>query len=42
MQYDLDIHATQDEKFDFVISAAKGELDIEGIKDWIFKRIIQK
>lgn len=42
MQYDLDIYATQDEKYDFVISAAKGEIDIEGIKDWIFKRIIQK
>jgi death on curing protein len=42
LQYDLDIKANQDEKYDFVIKAAKGELDIELIKDWLFNRIIQK
>ena len=42
LQYDLDIVATQEVKYDFVIKAAKGELDFEGIRKWIFSRIIQK
>lgn len=42
LQYDIDIKASQIEKYEFVMMAAKGELDIESIKDWIFRRIIQK
>jgi death-on-curing protein len=42
LQYNLDLRATQDEKYDFVIKAASGEMDINLIKDWIFSRIIQK
>ena len=42
LQYNLDLRATQDEKYDFVIKAASGEMDIDSIKDWIFTRIIQK
>jgi death on curing protein len=42
LQYNLDINASQDEKFDFVIKAAKSELDFESIKSWIFSRILQK
>lgn len=42
LQYNLDINANQDEKYDFVIKAAKGELNYESIKNWIFSRILQK
>ena len=42
LQYNLDIIASQDEKYDFVIQAAKSELDFESIKSWIFSRILQK
>ena len=42
LQYNLDLMATQDEKYDFVIKAASGEMDIDSITDWIFTRIIQK
>jgi death on curing protein len=42
LQYNLDLRAAQDEKYDFVIKAASGEMDIDSIKDWIFTRIIQK
>ena len=42
LQYDLDINANQDEKYDFVTKAAKSELDFEKIKNWIFSRILQK
>jgi len=33
----LDIKATEDEKYEFVISIAKGELKFEGICDWIIR-----
>ena len=42
LQYDLDIEASQDEKYDFVICAAKGELDYEKIRSWIFSKTIAK
>jgi hypothetical protein len=42
LQYNLDINANQDEKYDFVIKAARGELNFESIKVWIFSRILQK
>jgi death-on-curing protein len=31
----LDIHATEDEKYDFVIKVSEGKLDIQNIIDWI-------
>lgn len=34
-QDSLDIEATEDEKFDFVIRSAKGELKFDEIKTWI-------
>jgi len=34
-----DIEASQDEKYDFVLSAAKGELKFEQIKAWIVKHL---
>lgn len=42
LQYNLDLRANQDEKYEFVLKAASGEMDIDSIKDWIFTRIIQK
>jgi death on curing protein len=39
LQYDLDITASQEEKYDFVIKAAKGVIDFNGIKSWIDKRV---
>lgn len=35
MQEGLDIEATQDEKYEFVIKIARGELDFEAIREWI-------
>jgi len=35
----LDIEASQTEKYDFVIKVAKGELQIDQIKDWIKKHL---
>ena len=42
LQYDLDIDASQEDKYDFVIETAKGNLDFNQIKDWIDKRVIMK
>jgi len=42
LQYNLDLRASQDEKYAFVLKAASGEMDIDSIKDWIFNRVIQK
>ncbi len=42
LQCGTDIKATEDEKYDFVISVAKGELDIEGIKDWLNSKVTKK
>ncbi|MEM7552393.1 MAG: hypothetical protein AAF363_22100 [Bacteroidota bacterium] len=33
----LDIHADQDEKYQFVISFSKGELSFDQIKKWLEK-----
>jgi death-on-curing protein len=35
LEGDLDLKVSEDEKYDFVISAAKGELDFLKIKNWI-------
>lgn len=42
LQYDIDIKADQNEKYEFVIKAAKGECTFEDIREWVFSRIIQK
>ncbi len=36
----LDIDATEDDKYEFVINSAKGELKFDQIRDWIRKRIV--
>ena len=38
----LDIVASQNEKYNFVISASKGELDIDQIKDWLNLHVSKK
>ena len=35
----LDIKATQDEKYEFVISAARGEIRFDQIKEWLTNHI---
>lgn len=35
----LDIEASQEDKYDFVISIAKGDRDFESIKNWIENRL---
>ena len=35
----LDIKATQDEKYEFVMSAAKGEIRFDQIKEWLTNHI---
>jgi death-on-curing protein len=35
----LDIEATEDEKFDFVIKSAKGELTFDEIRTWIKSKL---
>ena len=37
MKYGLDIEATQDDKYIFVVKISKGELNIDKIKQWIGK-----
>ncbi len=36
----LDIQATRNEKYDFVIEIANGKFDYEHIKEWIEKRLM--
>ena len=40
MKFNLDINATQEEKYEFVIAASKGEYRFEEIKMWINSKII--
>lgn len=37
----LDIKATEDEKYDFIINIAKGEIGIDKISFWIDKHCIK-
>lgn len=37
MQFNLDIHADENSKYDFVIAISKGELDFSQITDWLKK-----
>jgi len=38
-QYNLDILANQNEKYDFVMSAAKGEIKYDQIKEWLTNHV---
>ena len=35
LQGNLDIHASQEEKYKFVIAIASGQLNFEQIQDWL-------
>jgi len=35
LENNLDIHAEQDERYEFVISAAKGEIKFDKIREWL-------
>jgi death-on-curing protein len=35
LEFEFDITATEDEKYDMTISASKGELNFDGIKVWL-------
>jgi death-on-curing protein len=37
----LDIHATQEEKYDFVINIASGLTKFESILDWLIKHVVK-
>ena len=38
-QYDFDIFADQNEKYEFVVSAAKGEIKFDRIREWLTNHI---
>ena len=40
MEHHMDINAGQNEKYDFVISAAKSEVKFEGIRKWIADHLV--
>ena len=40
LKHDLDIAATQNEKYEMTIAASKGDSRIEEIKEWINKKLI--
>jgi len=40
LQFDVDIVASEDDKYDITIAASKGELDFDGIKSWLSERTI--
>jgi death on curing protein len=42
LENDLDIKATQSEKFDFVIKIAQGQLSFEQIRSWLSEKAIKK
>ncbi|MBL7111583.1 MAG: type II toxin-antitoxin system death-on-curing family toxin [Bacteroidales bacterium] len=42
MDNDLDITATQDQKYNFVLAIAKGEMNFDQIKAWLLKHTKNK
>ncbi|GAA3984871.1 type II toxin-antitoxin system death-on-curing family toxin [Mucilaginibacter dorajii] len=38
LQFDIDIIASEDEKYDMTIAASKGELNFDGIKAWLSQK----
>ena len=41
LENSLDIYANKNEKYEFVISAAKGEIKFDGIREWLVNHIRQ-
>jgi len=41
LNYSLDIQASENEKYDFVISIAEGKLEIEEIEKWFLAHTIK-
>jgi death-on-curing protein len=41
MDNGLDIHATQEEKYNFVISIASGAIKFDGIFEWLTKHVVK-
>ena len=41
LNYSLDIQASENEKYDFVISIAEGKLEIEEIEKWFLVHTIK-
>ena len=39
MEFGEDIKASENEKYEFMIDVAKGDHNIESIKDWIGKKL---
>lgn len=39
LENNLDIDASQNEKYEFVISAAKGEIKFDAIRDWLINHM---
>lgn len=42
LKSNLDINATENEKYEFVIKIAEGKLDFDEIKSWIEDKLIKK
>jgi death-on-curing protein len=41
LEYGMDINVSQDEKFDFILTIAKGELKFDEIRNWIKIKLIK-
>ncbi|MGN8069180.1 type II toxin-antitoxin system death-on-curing family toxin [Mucilaginibacter sp. SG564] len=39
LEFEIDLTATEDEKYDMTISASKGELNFDGIKLWLTEKV---
>ncbi|MBW0177101.1 MAG: type II toxin-antitoxin system death-on-curing family toxin [Sediminibacterium sp.] len=42
MAHNFDIHASQTEKYDFVVSIATGQLNFKDIVEWLNKHVVKK
>ena len=42
IEYDLDIEANEESKYEFVMKIASGQLGYEGIKVWIHENLMNK
>jgi death on curing protein len=39
LTYDLDLRAADDEEYDMVIHVATGQMDVDGIREWMKSRV---
>ncbi len=39
-EHHLDIDAPEDERYDFVIRVAIGQLDVDGVREWLAGRVV--